>query len=459
MTFFHPANDQTFDAPLSRRALLHRLGGWAGAALGGGALNRLGLSAARAAVPEPLPAMTGPARPELAPLDRLMIDFMKDHRVPGAALAVTRAGRLVYARGFGLADRERGEKVAPDSLFRIASVSKPITAVAVLQLVEQKKLELTARVCEVLRLPEPADARWKRVTVLDLLRHTGGWDRTKSFDPMFRSVEIAKTLGARPPAGPDEVIRYMLRQPLDFDPGSRFAYSNFGYCLLGRVIERVAGVRYEAHVRDRVLRPLGIERMRIARSLAADRAAGEVTYYDARNRSEPAVLGEVGRPAPAPYGAFYLEAMDSHGAWIASAIDLVRFASAFDVPSRCKVLRAETIATMFGRPEGPAGRDPAGTPKAVYYACGWNVRPAGGPGRANTWHGGNIPGASSLLVRRHDGLDWAVLFNTDAGPHGKDLGHAIDPLVHQAVDQVKTWPDIDWFPRFQIDSRKRSMPR
>ena len=133
------------------------------------------------------------------------------------------------------------------SLFRIASVSKPITAVAILQLVERGKLKLSDKIVDVLKM-EPhleegakLDERWKDVTIEHCLLHTGGWNRDKSYDPMFQAPRMAKSLEVELPIEPAHVIRYMLGQPLDFDPGAQYAYSNFGYCLLGRVIEKVIG--------------------------------------------------------------------------------------------------------------------------------------------------------------------------------------------------------------------------
>ncbi|HSX80035.1 MAG TPA: serine hydrolase domain-containing protein, partial [Candidatus Saccharimonadia bacterium] len=294
-------------------------------------------------------ATSGIAHPELASFDELMTMFVKEEQVPGAGLAVTKDSRLVYARGFGLADRQQQQAVQPTAMFRIASLSKPITAVAVLQLVERKKLTLNAKVWDVLTLPEPSDARWRQVTILHLLQHTGCWDRDKSFDPMFRSVRIAQALNVSPPAEPRHIIRYMLGQPLDFEPGSRHAYSNFGYCLLGRVIERASGVAYERYVQQEVLAPLGIRRMRLGKSLPAQRVATEVVYYADKDRTGSAVVGAIGERVPLPYGAWSLEAMDAHGGWLASAVDLVRFAAAFDVPATCHILRPESIATMFAR--------------------------------------------------------------------------------------------------------------
>ena len=178
---------------------------------------------------------TGHCPKACASFDKLLVSFMKENKVPGAALAVVRNGKLVVRRGYGFADRERKEPVEPDSLFRIASVSKPITAVAILKLAEDGKLHLDDKVAAILGLA-PKDPRFSDITVHQLLRHQAGFDRGASFDPMFRSVRIAKDLGVPPPAKPEHSIRYMERRPLDVDPGARYAYSNSGYCLLGRVV-------------------------------------------------------------------------------------------------------------------------------------------------------------------------------------------------------------------------------
>ncbi len=387
--------------------------------------------------------VTGKAVPGLASFDNLMTGFIRKYHLPGGALAVARDGRVVYARGFGYADRDKKEPVEPDALFRIASVTKPLTAVAVLQLVERGKLSLDDKVFDVLELRAPGgpkvkfDDRWKKVTTLDLLQHRGGWDRDKSFDPMFRSPALCEELKVAPPADQDAIIRYMLRRPLDFEPGERYAYSNFGYCLLGRVIEKASGRGYEDYVKKDVLAPLGVRRMRLGKTLPDGRARGEVKYY-APGEGEAVMGPRLGKPVPWPYGAWCLESLDSHGGWIASAEDLVRFASAFDDPRHCKILGAKSIETMFARPPGPAGENKDGKPAASYYGCGWSVRPVGG-GKVDAWHGGSLDGTSTLLVRRSDGLTWAVLFNSRQARGGEPAG-LIDPLVHEAADAVKRWP-------------------
>ena len=384
--------------------------------------------------------VTGLASTDLASFDEMMLKFMADNQVPGASLAVAKDGKVVYARGFGHADQQLGLSVESDMRFRIASISKPITAAMILRLIELGLLNMDDNPFAVLKIALPADAdpRLKKITIRQLLQHTAGWDRAKSFDPMFRPILIAKDQKVQPPAKPMDIIHYMTTQKLDFEPGERYAYSNFGYCILGRVIEKVSGQSYESAVQKHVFDPLGVKQTLLGHTLTT--AKKEVHYFDEKNRTAKAVLGpDLGKPVPLPYGAWYLEAMDSHGGWISTAPDLVRFASAFDRPEKCKILEAASIKTMFACPQGLAGHTADGKEKEVFYGCGWQVRTVGN-GRINTWHNGALDGTATILVRRADGLTWAVLFNTRANAKGTYLGGLIDPLVHQAANKVKHWP-------------------
>lgn len=354
---------------------------------------------------------------------------------PGGAIAVVKGRRLVFARGYGWADRDKKLAASTESLFRIASVTKPITAVALLKLAEEGKLALADRVYEVLGLGAhlpggaPPDERWRSITLDQVLHHTGGWDRDKSKDPMFLGREYLATRFPDVPSGsPWAVIRHQLSRPLDFDPGTRYAYSNFGYCLLGRVIERVSGQSYETYVREAVLAPAGIDRMRLGRG--RERAEGEVRYYSSGNELAP--------------GGLNLEVMDSHGGWIGSAVDLAHFAAALDDPGHSPLLQPATFATMYAPPPPPVWRKSDGSLEDAYYGCGWLVRQIKGRGKANYWHGGNMPGTSTLLVRRWDGLSWVVLFNQRS--EDKDLPDgAIDRALHRAADSVTDWPQEDLF--------------
>jgi len=398
--------------------------------------------------------ITGPADPNLESFDRLMTSFVAEHKVPGASLAVTRNGKLVYARGFGYADVDQKEPVEPASLFRIASVSKPITAVAVLQLAERGKVILDDKVVDRMKLTpfvSPGtehDERWKQITIRHCLQHTAGWNRDKSGDPIGRPLQLAQALGVSSPASPVDIVRYMMGRPLDFDPGAEHVYSNLGYLVLGRIIETVTGKKYEDYVKKEVLAPLGIHAARLGRVLHEGLARGEVKYYDSQRRMG-ASLYPPHQQVPIQYGAENLENYEAHGGWIASAVQLVRFAAAFDDPMSCPLIRAKTIAEMRARPAGRAGYEPGGKPKAAYYGCGWSVRPVNGTGKTNDWHSGFIAGSEALLVRRWDGLNWAVVYNTALTPDGKrKLAGLIDGPLHAAADQVKRWPPTDQFGKF-----------
>lgn len=395
---------------------------------------------------------TGRTDPRLSSFDEMMTRFMRRHRVPGAALAVTDQGRLVLARGYGYADVAARQQVKPTSLFRVASISKPITAVAILRLVEQQRLDLEDKVFEILDYQpeidktEKFDERARAITVRHLLEHRGGWDRDQSFDAMFQSVRFARQVGTTAPAGAHDVIRAMLDQPLDFDPGERYAYSNYGYCLLGRIIEQLTGQAYEKFVRDEILAPIGVRGMRIGRTHLDERQSDEVRYYSPFRR--PSVFSStVGQRTAAPYGSWYLEAMDSHGGWIASAVDLAKFACALEESSGSPLLTSSSFNAMHQRPPGLAGRDKDGKPKSVYYSLGWFNR-ALDDGRRNHWHTGSLAGTATILIRRHDGRNFVALFNSRVSPSAPHLGRAVDRLLHQAADQIADWPDIDLFDRY-----------
>lgn len=385
--------------------------------------------------------------------DREVNSFMEARSVPGGALAVVKDRRLIYAKGYGWADRERKIPATPASLFRIASISKPITAVGVLKLVEEGRLSLDAKAFDIVRAEpllkdgQQMDPRLVRITVRQLLQHTGGWDRDKSFDPMFRATRIAEATGTAAPAKPEAVIRYMLGEPLDFDPGQRYAYSNFGYCVLGRIIEVITGQPYEKFVQKRVLAPAGIRHMRVGATLDDGQAKGEVRYYTKDEKLTDNIFSDGPRRVTWPYGGFHLEAMDAHGGWIASTVDLARFAAALDDPNTSPLLKPETIRAMYAPPEPLAWRDDAGKLADAYYGCGWMVRPHAASGRANYWHSGSLPGTATLLVRRWDGLSWAVLFN-QRSENSKLPDGAIDPALHRAAAAVKEWPTHDLFESF-----------
>ncbi len=362
---------------------------------------------------------------ELAVFDKTMKEFMVEHEISAGALAVTYQGRLILAKGYSIGEAS-AEKVRPDSLFRIASISKPITAVAVLGLVEEGKLQLDEKITDILDMsPAPggtADPRLKDVTILHLLQHLGGWDRDKAFDPMFQDRRISQELQVELPIDTSHIIKFMNGQKLQHEPGTVYAYSNYGYCLLGRVIEKRTGMEYGEYVKEEILKPLQINNMRLARSKLADRACGEVKY-DSETRS--------------PYGTFNMENLDAHGGWLASAVDLACFAAAFDDESHCPILSKDSIERMFALPENVKPEDyKTGN---NYYACGWMVRDYGN-GDRNMWHNGLLPGTYTHMARRQSGFNCVALFNK----RGKGI-EQIDPKLGKVARSIKQWPQHDLF--------------
>jgi len=431
----------------NRRHFLGQLG----AALAAGGLGAWSADECLAADRVP---SSGRSLPGLAAFDQVMQEFFEANHPLGASLAVAYRGRLVYAKGFGHGDLAGEQPVQPTSLFRIASLSKPITATAVMKLVQTGKVQLDQPIVPLLKLdfleedPQSwADPRLAEVTVRHCLQHTGGFDLNKSGDPFSMSHQIRAALGVDFPLSKDDLLRFTLTRKLDFDPGSQYAYANIGYLLLGQLIEQLSGQTYEQYVQDEILHPLGIRRMRLARTRKEDAAEGEVQYRDAKGRTGANVLGlESDKPVPFPYGIERIENISAAGGWLASAVEVTRFASGLFFPQRRPVLAKETLTEMFAKPRISG---PSPDWNGAYYASGWLVRPV--PAALlpwNCWHEGQLAGVSSLLVCRADGVCWTVLFNQDFAPDDKTLASKIDPQLHLPASSIGRWPAGDLFDRY-----------
>ncbi|MBG0821065.1 beta-lactamase family protein [Planomonospora sp. ID91781] len=397
------------------------------------------LLTARPAAAAPPPTglqTTGTAPAELAGFDEVMKTFVKEREISCAQLAISKRGRLLLARGYYTASQARYvPPVSPTSLFRIASLSKPVTAAAVMRLVQEGRLGLSAPVTTLLGLSAEADPRLAQVTVLRLMQHLGGWDRSVSLDHLWSDHAISAALDVPLPIDHADIIRYATARPLDFAPGTGMAYSNYGYMLLGRIIEKVSGTDYESYVKEKVLAPLGITRMRIGRSLRSEAAAGEVAY--ASQYTAKTVLDDTGTTVPYPYGGFNVPNHDANGGWLASAVDLVRFAGVFDAAG--PVLGAASIAKVLAKPEIGVSGD------GWWYGCGWYVRQV--PGNLNTWHAGSMPGTYTYLARLQNGFTYAALFNRreEQGTPDYDV---LSSRMNAALNKVASWPATDLGPRY-----------
>jgi CubicO group peptidase (beta-lactamase class C family) len=381
-------------------------------------------------------AQTGQNVPELAAFDTAMTTLMKNYQVPGGQLAISYYGKLVYNRGFGYADTASKALVQPDNIFRLASVSKPITSVAIMKLLYEGKIRLgdtvfgTHGILNDTAYNSVLDPRVHNITVHNLLNHSGGWNRDISGDPMFNSYNIAIAMGATPPADAITVIRYVLsKQMLDFAPGTQYNYSNLGFCILGRVIEKITGQKYENYVRDSILVPLAIADAGQARNLKSNKLTKEVTYYDYPGAGPAASVYDNSTLVPVPYAGFNIEAMDSHGGWVMCGQDLCKFMAAVDgFTTKSDILPLSIIDTMVA---------PSST--NANYACGWAVNTSN-----NWWHIGDLPGTTTEIVRGSNQISWALLFNTRPS-NSSGFENDMDALVWNVLPKITKWPTGDIF--------------
>lgn len=390
---------------------------------------------------------TGPPTAGVEAFDDAVPDFLRQWNIPGASVAVAKEGRLVFTRGYGLADKQRETPVQPDSLCRIGSLAKPVTAVATLDLVERGQLALDDAVFEILDqfLPDDnsTDQRLAETTVRQHLRHTAGWDVAEiGFDPMFAPVRVAEAEGVTPPASADTTVRFLADQQLGYEPGTSFKYANIGYCVLGRVIEAVTSTDYESYVSENILHELGISRMEIGATRLDGRLEDEVRYYGHETVESPFPgAGQV----PRPYGAAHLPANDADGGWVGSAIDLLRFVRGVDRrPGTQDVINTETLDQMTARPDIP-NWDGA----QQFYGMGWYVIP-NSEGIPSLWHNGSLPGSYGFLMHvGSNDVTVAALFNSRSPDRQfQTFNVQAQQMLLGALENVSTWPERDLFDQF-----------
>ncbi len=383
--------------------------------------------------------ITGEPVPSHADFDRQFSELLVRYDIPGAAVAIMKGDEIVFSRGYGWADVEENKPVEPGSLFRIAGVSTVFTAAAVLKLVENGKLSLDQRAFSVLKDLEPRkgqlpDLGLHYITVENVLQMTGGWDdkdkRTGGLDPMFGDWPrlIPETLNGQFPASCALTARYKMGRPLQFKPGTHYAYSDFEYCVAGLIVNKANGDdygprAYEEYVRTFVLKPAGITDMRLGETLFEDSAEGEVRYYPTPGKSSSVTIYPELGTLPREYGGwFYLGAQYGNGAWIATANDLVTFAQAL---AHGKVLEKASVDRMLAKPAGVEYWED----KETWFGMGWHVRQE--PEGLTWFQKGRIPGTVSHLQRGPGDVAFAVLFNRD--PDDRQFRREYPALLESAA--------------------------
>ena len=273
--------------------------------------------------------------PSTAQMERHIRNWMARNNIRGASLAVMKDERLIYCKGFGWADKEREREAEVGDIYRIASASKLITAIGIMKLCDEGRLTLDAKVfgeAGILNDPHLLDIKDKRaadITVRQLLNHTSGFSRRLG-DPMFRITDIMRweKMDASPTA--DQLIAFQLRQRLRDKPGGSAQYSNIGYLVLSRVIEKVSGMGYEEYLQKHVLWPAGCYDMHIARNYYEQRHPHEVKYYGHYPGETIESYDGSGRMLPREYGGNDIEGLQGAGAWVCSAVELLRLVASVD---------------------------------------------------------------------------------------------------------------------------------
>lgn len=324
---------------------------------------------------------------ELAARINREIGHLFKENEPGATIIVTRNGLTVFRQAYGMADLAKGRPMTPDTLMRIASITKQFTATGILMLADEDKLALGDDISKF--LPDYPSGGG-RITIENLLTHTSGIASYTS-KPTFEA-EMNKDLTV------SQMVESFKNDALQFEPGTRYSYSNSGYFLLGAIIEKVSGLSYAKFVEQRIFVPLGMsntayeghERGIAIRAQGYTRRKGDAGF-------------EPGKPVSMtlPYAA---------GALVSTVDDLARWDAAVSAGKLLKPSSQQKAFTAYVLADG----------KSVPYGYGWSLRKMRGTPMQS--HGGGIPGFSTYALRLPEKqLYVAVLTNADSGLPGAEM--------------------------------------
>jgi N-acyl-D-amino-acid deacylase len=263
------------------------------------------------------------------------------------------------------------------------------------------------------------------------LHHSGGWDRRRSGDPNGFSERVAERMGVRLPISPQQLTHSMLGRPLDFAPGTDAVYSNFGYAVLGLIIERVTGRPYEESVRAITLHPLALDRVRLDRPRGDGYFPGEAHRYGPRGFEDRR--------------GGHLPITMASGGWIASTVDMVRFLTALDGSRGKPFLSEPMLRAMTAPPPPPMKPRPDGT----HFGLGWDRVHRTAEGVSYRKNGGLL-GAHTWIEHTADGIDWALFWNGGRladDTEESSISRQVFERVREVLIDIDTWPEIDLFAR------------
>jgi CubicO group peptidase (beta-lactamase class C family) len=331
-------------------------------------------------------------------------------------------------------------------IYRIASASKLITAVGIMKLCDQGKLRLDDKVFGaegiLNHFTEYKDKRVVDITVRHLLNHTTGFSRYKG-DLMFRVADVMEWEDMDTTPTADELIAYQLSMRLRCAPGGSAQYSNVGYLVLSRIIEKISGMEYEEYLQTNVLWPAGCYDMHIARNYYEERYPGEVKYYGHDEERIISYDGS-GELRLREYGGNNIRGLQGAGAWVASSVEMMRLVASIDgKPGVPDIISQESVAEMKN------------ITRKGDYALGWAKYH---PNIGSLVRTGTMSGTCAYIDHREDGISYVFLTNT-SHYRGATFTNSIGSMIRNAMTRVENWPtDRDMFvevpptPQVQTDT-------
>lgn len=343
------------------------------------------------------------SQPELHAMESIMQRYLKRWEIHGAQLAISRHDSLLYARGFGYADKDRQIPMEPSYIMRMASVSKLVTATGIMKLRDMGKIRLSDKVFgpkgilnDTFYVNSIRDKRYFDITVEQLLRHKAGFTNYAG-DAIFSTRYIMQQNHLTTPPDHRTLLRIVLRRHLGYTPGTAQRYCNIGYTLLSLIIEKRTGMSYNDFMQRYVLNPAGCYDFHIAGNYLKDRRKNETVYYMHSSSVPVPEFNNSGRMVVRCYGENDITTALGAGAWVASAAELCRLVASIDgdrtVPD---VISPQAVKLMTQ--EMPDHQ----------FSLGWNFTPRNRP-----WiRTGSLVGTSALVLRYPDGECWVFITNT-----------------------------------------------
>lgn len=328
-------------------------------------------------------------------LENSLNQKLAQFNAPAISVAIIKNEKLVYLKAFGFSDNETKTAATVTDIYRVASISKPITLAAILKLVQDGTISLDQKVFGVngilgndFGIPPPGSNK-DLITIKHLLDHKSGWTNTPT-DLMFTNISKTKS---------QLISELISTRALTSVPGTSESYLNIGYHILGRVIEKVTNQSYENYVKTAILAPSGIVDMKIAGNTLADRYPNEVKYYQTEF---------------SPY-SMNINRMDAGGGWVATAKDLAKFIVRVDQNSVKQDLISTTLINQF------------------YF------------GYANWYFYGSLPGTSAIVNRLNSTTSFVVITNTRTESNYNTILDDLNNTMIKEINSISNWPTLDLF--------------